>query len=112
MRCEVIMFHCYNSIDNISDETHMVIENDDGANSSAVTGITHEHPFAWALDGRLTSSIESNTSGRGINVSAIYHKPLFKGDLQSKYAVLCFPQFVLTRGRCTGIVRVNCIIIL
>ena len=63
----------------------MVIDNDDGANSSAVTGITHEHPFAWALDGRLTSSIESNTSGRGVNVSAVYHKPVFKGDLQSKY---------------------------
>ena len=38
----------------------MELDESDGRSVSITTGITHDHPYAWALDGRVTGVNEGS----------------------------------------------------
>lgn len=48
---------------NVMDEdSDMDFEENDPSSVAMATGLSREHPYAWALDGRLTGSGESSTN--------------------------------------------------
>ena len=50
-------------------DSDMELDEPDQRSVSMTTGITHDHPYAWALDGRVASLNEGNNLPGHIHVS-------------------------------------------
>lgn len=50
-------------------DSNMDLDEPEPSSVSMATGITHDHPYAWALDGRVTGSNEGNGMPGHIHVS-------------------------------------------
>ena len=50
-------------------DSDMELDEPDQRSVSMATGITHDHPYAWALDGRVASLNEGNALPGHIHVS-------------------------------------------
>ena len=54
-------------------DSNMDLDEPEPSSVSMATGITHDHPYAWALDGRVTGSNEGNGMPGHIHVSTELH---------------------------------------
>lgn len=62
-------------------DSDMELDEPDQRSVSMATGITHDHPYAWALDGRVASLNEGNSLPGHIHVS-LEKERLFENSLQ------------------------------
>ena len=72
-------------------DSDMELDEPDRRSVSMATGITHDHPYAWALDGRVASLNEGNGMPGHIHVRFNKPKHTLRIKMQNKesYTVLC-----------------------
>ena len=76
-------------------DSDMELDEPDRRSVSMATGITHDHPYAWALDGRVASLNEGNGMPGHIHVSFNKPKHTLRIKMRNKKSFL-----VWTPGPC------------